>query len=228
MDFMNTFWPLLSLLPKQEQACVRKPQMGLGFLASTEWLPMYYYQGLTQFLNAYCWHWACPMFMSSSRSGGLDLTGWHCANEHTYLGKPAHGPSWAACPRADLLTSLTLNLHLSAPFLFLTPFASPPPLLTSYVVLPWIHDPSSPFTLLTSTLWPPVGSPSKDFLPSSPQNCKVQVQCLEFILHWQKWSKAEFLKVLGLARDPLVAGLKQKTPGCLGVSPSNTYPRGLW
>lgn len=53
-------------------------------------------------------------------------------------------------------------------------------------------------------------------------------KCLEFILHWLKWSKAEFLKVLGLARGPLVAGLSQKTPGCLGVSPSNTYPQGLW
>lgn len=109
-------------------------------------------------------------------------------------------------------------------FSFSPPFASPPLLLTSYLVLPWVHDPSSPFTLLTSALWPPVGI----FLPSSPQNCKVQVQCLEFILHWLKWSKAEFLKVLGLARVPLVVGLSQKTPGCLGVSPSNTYPRGLW
>lgn len=182
---MDTLWPswtpyghFFALLPKQEQACVRKPQMGLGFLASTEWLPMYYYQGLTQFLNAYCWHWAGPMFISSSRSGGLDLTGLHCANEHTYLGKPAHGSSWAACPRADLLTSLTLNPYLSAPFLFLTPFASPPPLLTSYLVLPWVHDPSSPLTLLTSALWPPVGI----FLPSSPQNCEVQVSRVYFTL----------------------------------------------
>ena len=164
---MDTLWPswtpsghFFSLLPKQEQACVRKPQMGWGFLASTEWLPMYYYQGLTQFLNAYCWHWAGPMFMSSSRSGGFDLTGLHCANEHTYLGKPAHGPSWAACPRADLLTSLTLNPYLSAPFLFLTPLrqSSPTPhLLPCLTLSTWpiqsLH-PTDFSTLTTSWYFP--------------------------------------------------------------------------